>query len=142
MRGWQANKKRTCAPPVAHRAVPEKEIPPLRELWLGIGILPLAPSDEGAVAAVAVTEGEITKLRFLLLFSLPPSFCLRQKSTSLVRGRQENCLQKAREGTRYCVSSLFYPYDHPPYVRDFILLRDLRNWCFLWNNTANLSPQG
>ena len=28
VRGWQANKKRTCAQPVSHRAMPENEIPP------------------------------------------------------------------------------------------------------------------
>jgi len=28
MHGWQANKKRTCAPPVSVRAMPENEIPP------------------------------------------------------------------------------------------------------------------
>ena len=28
MRGWQANKKRTCALPVKVRAMPETEIPP------------------------------------------------------------------------------------------------------------------
>jgi len=28
LRGWQANKKRTCAPPVSGRAMPENEKPP------------------------------------------------------------------------------------------------------------------
>lgn len=28
MRGWQANKRRTCALPVLGRAMPENEIPP------------------------------------------------------------------------------------------------------------------
>ncbi len=29
MRGWQANKKRTCAQPAEDRAMPENEIPPI-----------------------------------------------------------------------------------------------------------------
>jgi len=28
LHGWQANKKRTCAPPVSGRAMPENEKPP------------------------------------------------------------------------------------------------------------------
>ena len=30
MHGWQANLKRTCAPPVTVRAMPETEIPPVK----------------------------------------------------------------------------------------------------------------
>ena len=46
MRGWQANIKRTRAPPVLYRVMPENEIPPLCG---GITIVKLVNSERKAL---------------------------------------------------------------------------------------------